>query len=519
VNANTVSYWNLTGRKTAYPPLRENLSTEVLIIGAGITGVTCAYCLAEKGLKPVLIEAGGISDGTTGNTTGKVTLQHGVIYYKLAEKYGYEAAKAYAASQRSALEFVAGAVKKHAIDCQLAKNTAYIFAENDSEWDTLEKEYEAAKKIGINAELVKAADFPPGNRGLLGYKDQYVFHAVRYVNALAAEAVKMGAAIYCSTKAVRLDDGDIKTISCTTVLSENDINIRAKHVVMATQYPFYDGPNLFFARLYAKRDYGVAVDALRDWPDGSYVNIGDQTRSVRTHVENGERILIVVGETHDTGRGENDMSRHHQSLLQYADKIAGVREVLAMWSAQDYDTPDELPYIGRISDGGSIYAATGFRKWGLSNGTLAGMIITELIVTGSCRWEGLYSRTRGDITNSFIKAVVGAVNPVIELIKSKLEKTDDLIGLQPGEGRVIRWGGERAGIYRDLNDDVTILDITCTHMGTELNFNSAEKTWDCPAHGGRYNTSGKLLEGPPKDSLKVLFRGKYDDLTEKENSL
>jgi Rieske Fe-S protein len=183
-----------------------------------------------------------------------------------------------------------------------------------------------------------------------------------------------------------------------------------------------------------------------------------------------------------------------------------------MWSAQDYDTPDKLPYIGRISDHSNIYVATGFRKWGLSTGTLSGMMISDLITTGSCKYEELYSRTRADFLTSPAKAISGAFVPVYELIKSKLEDTESLEDLMPGDGRVIRFEGEKAGIFRDFNDDVTILDITCTHMSTELNFNRAEKTWDCPAHGGRYSTEGKLLEGAPKHSLKVLFRGKYQDL-------
>ncbi len=139
-------------------------------------------------------------------------------------------------------------------------------------------------------------------------------------------------------------------------------------------------------------------------------------------------------------------------------------------------------------------------------------MIADLITDGNCNYESLYSRTRSDFLSSPGKAIVGAVNPVIELIKSKFEGTEGIAWLQSGEGRVIRFKGEKAGIYRDINDDVTILDITCTHMGTELNFNTAEKTWDCPAHGGRFNTDGKLLEGAPKDSLKVLFKGKYEDI-------
>jgi Rieske Fe-S protein len=144
------------------------------------------------------------------------------------------------------------------------------------------------------------------------------------------------------------------------------------------------------------------------------------------------------------------------------------------------------------------------------------MMITDLITEGKCRFESLYSRTRADITSSPGKAFAGALIPVVELVKSKFERMEGIEGLERGEGRIIRFRGERAGIYRDMSDDVTILDITCTHMGTELNFNSAEKTWDCPAHGGRFNTDGKLLEGAPKDNLKVLFKGKYADVSGEE---
>ena len=169
------------------------------------------------------------------------------------------------------------------------------------------------------------------------------------------------------------------------------ISIEADHVVMATQYPFYDGPNLFYAVLYPKRAYGVAVRAKRDWPDGSYINVGDPARSIRTHVENGERILIVVGESHDIGRGKGDMALHYDNLIQFADQVGG-QEVLAKWSAQDYDTPDELPYVRRIP---TIATSTSRRAWemGTLNGTLAGMMIANLVSTGNCQYESLYSRT------------------------------------------------------------------------------------------------------------------------------
>lgn len=507
----TLSYWNKTAKKDEYPPLKNSIETDILIIGGGITGITCAYCLAKKGEKPVVIEAGGLCDGTTGNTTGKVTIQHDNVYSEIIKKHGDEFAKMYADSQTGALDFVRETVSRENIDCQLFKTTSYIYASSGDEREIIKKEYEAAKKLQIDAEYNEFPNFPAVNFGMLGFKNQFCFHSVRYVNALAKAAVKYGAKIYCETKAIKVEDGDIKTIYC-----ENDIVIKAKHLVQATQYPIYDGPNLFYTRLYAKRDYGIAVAAKSDWPEGNYINAGDPSRSIRTHVEDGKKVLIVVGESHATARGEENMELHFENLLRFAEEIVGVNELLAKWSAQDYDTPDMVPYIGRMSDNSNIYIAAGFKKWGLSTGTLAGNMIADLITEGKCRYEELYSRKRGDYTSSPGTTISEVFGSVGELIKSKVEGTESIRNLSPGEGRVIKFKGQKAGIYRDFDGNVTILDISCRHMSTELNYNSAERTWDCPAHGGRYAAvDGKLLEGPPKDSLPILFHGKYSNIVEK----
>lgn len=504
----TVSYWNKTCRKTEYPRLKESIETDILIIGAGITGISCAYNLVQRGAKPVVIDAGGICDGTTGNTTGKITIQHDIIYSHILKKHGREFAGLYAESQCEALRFVREQTEKLKIDCQLAESTAYIFASSQDDVEDLQKEFETAKELGIDAVYSEKSNFPPENFGLLGFQNQAVFHPTRYVNALAEAAVEGGAKIFCGTKAIKVENDDVKTVFC-----EGDITIKAKHVVLATQYPIYDGPNIFFTRLYAKRAYGIAVRPDKGWPDGSYISSGEPTRSIRTHVEDDERILIVVGEDHATARGEDNTELHYKNLAQYAERIAGPCELLAKWSAQDYDTPDQIPYIGRISDHSNTYVATGFGKWGLSNGTLAGIMLSDLILSGECRYEELYSRKRADYSSSLGKTVSEVFGSVGELIKSKLELTESIENLQPGEGRVINFDGRKAGVYRDFNGHATILDVSCTHMSTELNFNAAEKTWDCPAHGGRFSAAtGKLLEGPPKDSLQILYQGEFSGL-------
>ncbi len=502
-----ISYWHQTQKPRDYPRLEKDLQTDVLIVGAGISGVTAAYCLTQRGIKPVVIEAETVCSGTTGNTTGKLTIQHNIIYGSLMEKYGIDDARDFARSQTKALRFAAETVQKYGMDCQMANSTAFIWAASaNNEKEMLLAEYEAARRLEIPAEWIDKPAFPKGSKALLGFAGQAVFHPVRYVQGLLNAAVANGAAVYTRTKAVGVEDGDL-----ITVVLENGAAIRCRHLVQATQYPLYDGPNVFFTKLYARRDYGIAVEANGNWPEGSYINIGEPTRSIRTHVENGKRILIVVGDTHFPGRDEKDTGDHYAHLAEFADKIAGVKSVLARWSAQDYQTPDQIPYIGRLSDASNIYVATGFRKWGLTCGTLAGMMIAQLIDTGRCDYQDLYSGGRADFAKSLGKVASEVFAGVGELIKSKFEGTGDGAAVNKGEGRPIRFDGHKAGVYRDENDRVTVLDISCTHLGTELNFNTSEKTWDCPAHGGRFATDGKLLEGPPKNPLPVLFSGSYGE--------
>ena len=500
------SYWHMTQRPVEYPRLEKDLETDVLIIGGGISGVTAAYCLVQRGIHPVLIEAQTLCSGTTGNTTGKVTLQHGVIYANLMEKFGIDVAREFARSQMDAIKFAQETICKHSIECQIAESTAYMYAMTPEEKDALLSEYEAAKRMDILAEWAAKPTFPPKAKALLGYPGQAVFHPVRFVQGLANAALNGGAKIHTHTKAAKVEDGDPITVTL-----DNGAIICCRHLIQATQYPIFDGPNVFYTRLYAKRDHAVALVAKGNWPEGSFINIGEPVHSIRTHIENEKKIMILVGESHATGREQERGNLPHERLLDFAEKLVGVDKVLAKWSAQDYQTPDQIPYIGRISDHSNIYVATGYRKWGLSSGILSGMMLAELIDTGHCNYESLYARNRPDISSSMGKVVTEVFASVGQLVKSKFESTNDADDLQKGEGRSIRFRGQRAGVYRDEKDHVTVVDNTCTHMGTELNFNAAEKTWDCPAHGGRFKADGRLIEGPPKDNLKVLFQGSYGD--------
>lgn len=514
----TRSLWLKTAQPKVYPIPDGDREADVAVLGGGITGVTCTLRLAQAGLKPVLYEAGGaLCSGTTGNTTGKVTLQHGLLYAKLASLHGRETAARYAASQQEALHFLHDFAADREAELGLAECDAFLFAQTEKELHEVEKEAETAKALGIEAKFVPGGDFPPGSLGAAVFKRQMVIHPVRYVEALAATAVELGARIFCGARAMSLEDD----ADGVRVLFQGGTHLHAKQVVMATQYPFFDLPGLYFTRLFPRRAYGVAVRARHVWPDGAYISAGGPSRSIRTHVENGERLLIVAGENHTTARGDEDETRHFEALLAYADQLAGVQSVLARWSAQDYDTPDGIPYIGALTGHPSLYVATGYGKWGLSSGTLAGCLLADLIAralgapsntSGFGRWASFYAPRRADLTG-LPKAAANTIGAVGELVASKFSTPDSLDGLSRGEGREIRFGEKRAGVFLDEGGVATVLSISCTHMTTTLRFNPAEKTWDCPAHGGRFSAvDGTALEGPPKRPLSILFHGPLREL-------
>lgn len=500
----TTSYWHRTAKPKLYPPLDKDLEVDTLIIGGGITGVTCAYALSQRGGSAALIEAGGLCDGTTGNTTGKLTVQHDLIYSRLMREQGERTAKTYLKAQAGAVEFVRRAVAKENIACDLADAETFLYAENEKEGEKVRREYEAARRVGINAELSRGEFL--GGVNMTGFIGDAVFHPVKYVAALAEAAACGGVPIFCGTKAVRVEDGEPVEVVC-----ESGVTIKAKWMLMATQYPIYDGLGFYFTRLYSKRSYAVALDVRDSWPDGSYKNTSEPARSLRSHLEGSRRILVVAGDGHHTARSD-DMKKHYENLENFARVIAGEGEVLANWSAQDYETPDGIPYIGRISANSHIYIAAGFAKWGMSNGTLAGLMTADLITKSTSPYEWLFTPSRGDLKGSLGKFVPEVFGSVGELIKSKFEPAESIADMRPGEGRVINFGGNKAGAYLDEDGTVTIVDVACTHMTTHLNFDAAEKTWDCPAHGGRFATDGRLLEGPPKNPLRVLYKGPFDEL-------
>jgi glycine/D-amino acid oxidase-like deaminating enzyme/nitrite reductase/ring-hydroxylating ferredoxin subunit len=495
----STSYWLTPPEQQGYPELKGDLDADVAIVGGGIAGISTAYFLAQEGIKPVILEADRILFGTTGHTTAKITSQHELIYDKIKTKVSAEQAQQYAAANESAIAEIEKIVDGLNIDCDFEHQSAYVYTELDENIQKIKDEADAAADVGIRAEVVDKIPFGIEIKAALRFEGQAQFHPRKYLLALAEEITKQGCSIYEHSKVVDLEEGD----GGYTLKTGNGSKIRAKKVVIASHYPFYNKAGLYFARIYVERSYIIAIRAKGEYPGGMYINAEEPTRSIRCQAAAEGDLILVGGENHKSGQS-TDTLEHYKALIDFADRHFTVEDVPYHWSTQDCMTLDGIPYAGRFTtETPNLYIATGFGKWGMTNSTASAMLIRDLILRDRCDWEDVYSPSRFNMAASMKNVVVENANVAAELLEGKLSPLPDDVDIKPGEGRAVEIEGHRTGVYRDEDGNLYMVDTTCTHMGCELNWNTAEKSWDCPCHGSRFDVDGNVLEGPALRSLNV----------------
>lgn len=490
------SYWISSVKFEEFPPLDGKVNTDVAIIGGGIVGITSAVILKEAGFKVVVIEGNRVLHGVSGHTTAKVTSQHRLVYDYLISNFGRERAKQYADANQEAIRKIASFIKEKNIDCDFKRKYAYVFTESESFINAIEKETEAAQSLGIPAHFTTQTGLPFEVKGAVRFDNQAQFHPVKYLMKLAKLIPGDGCQVFEHTRAVNIEGK-----SPYTVVTDRG-QVTAKKVIIASHYPFYDKPGLYFARVYQSRTYLLGIKIQKKFPDGMYISADDPVHSLRSQpTEDGEMVL-VVGEGHKTGQGDN-MLLHYERLKEYADRIYDVEYAGYRWSTQDCMAVDGVPYIGRLTpDSEDLYVATGFNKWGMTNGTAAAMIITDMIFEKPNPWTDVYNPSRIDPGPSAKDFVNQNLNVAGKFVEGKLsldvEKQDDV---PINEGKVIKTNGKKIAAFKDETGKLHTLDPTCTHMGCQVSWNDAEKTWDCPCHGSRFTYEGKVIEGPAVKNL------------------
>ena len=491
---NTQSYWLASTPETNYPSLGSGLTVDVAVLGGGLAGLATAHLLKQAGVRVALIEANRIGQGTTGHTTAKITAQHDLIYAELIKNFGREKAQQYADANNTALKTMAEIIQAQGIECDFQTKPAYVYTEQESFIKKIAEEAEAASSLGLAAVLDPNPDLPFSVKAAMRFDGQAQFHPRKFALAVAQAFPGGGCEIYENTPVADIEEGRINTITTAA-----GAKVKADKVVLATHFPFHDANGFYFARMYAVRSYVLGVRAAGPLPAGMYITAEQPGRSIRTQPTPEGDLLLVGGEHHRTGVGKE--WTHYQRLEEFAHTNFNVNSIPYRWSAQDYTTADKVPYIGFINKGReNMFVATGFRKWGITTSVAAALIIRDLLLTGSSPWQDVFNPQRFANLGSAGKLAGMNFEVATELVGGKLTKPAPS---QVGDAWVESSFGKKIGFYRDAQGALHKVDLTCTHKGCEVQWNSAEKTWDCPCHGSRYTPDGEIVSGPAVEPLKI----------------
>src|SRR5215213_4678264 len=496
------SIWMATADTPLPPALNSNVRTEVCIIGAGIAGLTSAYLLSRQGRSVVVLDDGPIGGGMTGRTTAHLTNAFDDRYLEVEKLHGKEGASLTAESHTAAIELVEEIVRTEQIDCDFVRCDGFLFAAPPDTEELLDEELAATHRAGlIDVEKVARAPIESFDTGpALRYPRQAQFHPVKYLNGLVRAITRDGGRLFGHTHATTIEGG-----SNARVETAAGPVITCEAIVVATNTPVNDRVAIHTKQApYVTYVIGAAIpkDSVTR---ALYWDTGDPYHYVRLQSEAEDDILIVGGEDHKTGQ-ENDGAERFERLEQWTrERFPQMREVQFRWSGQVMEPVDGLAYIGRNpGDEDNVYIATGDSGQGMTHGTIAGMLLTDLIQGRKNKWEDLYNpvRLRVSSLTEYASENINVAGQYADYVTAGDIKSES--ELKPCEGAVMRDGMSKVAVYRDRSGRVHKLSAVCPHLGCVVAWNSTEETWDCPCHGSRFSAEGRVYQGPANSDLEAV---------------
>jgi glycine/D-amino acid oxidase-like deaminating enzyme/nitrite reductase/ring-hydroxylating ferredoxin subunit len=495
------SFWIATvaDSQTEGPPLKGDLEVDVAIVGAGIVGLSAALLLQRGGHRVAVLEALQVGRQVTGRSTAKITSQHGVIYQALEKSFGEDGARAYGAANEAGLAQIVRFTEEFGIECELERKVAYVYCRSSEQLAQIEKEVEVAQRLGLPASFSRECPLPFKVAGAVRFDDQAQFNPCRYLLGLAAAVRSGGGRVFEGTRARSIEHGE----PCRIITDEGTVT--ASDVIDATHMPLVS-EGKFFSKAYPYAHPMVAarIDPMRA-PNGMFISTEQPTHSVRTARSGDDIWLVAVGGSFKPGHPDEG-ERMFQDLEGFLRTEFKVDSIDYYWTNEDYESMDGVPFIGRASSSAEhLHVATGFNAWGITNGTAAGMILSDLISGRDNPWAEVFDATR-------IKPLAGAksfigenVGTAAQMVGGYLQgRGGSLDELPAGEAAILKLEGKRVAAFRDEGERLHAVSAVCTHMGCVLGWNPLDRTWDCPCHGSRFALDGTVIHGPATTSLERM---------------
>ena len=459
----------------------------MLVVGAGLCGLMCAYELIQRGVSGgdiCIIDAASAGGETSLHSTGKLTAQHGLIYARLIEKFGFERALWYKRLNEHGVERAFEVAADIGAVGTVERADSYVYAEDGNQLERLKTELKAAERLGFDAELTFDCALPFPTVGALRFSCQATLNVGLFLNRLVGYIIMKGCVIFENTKALRVEKAAVVT---------DKGEIFAEKVIVSSRFPFADKYGLYFAKLYQQRAYMLAVETSRKI-NGMFIGAATSSLSLRPFGE----LLLICG-------GESENGEPYHGCRELTDRVSTFLQdmrVVAAWTAQDCMTHDKVPYIGRLErPEGEFFIATGFGKWGLSTSFGAAALIADTIVRGYSEEAAVFSpkrSVRAGLGSMFRHSAEIAGEFAVDAISVPHTRVCDL---ESGESAVAADGVKKVCACRE-GDTVRKMSHRCTHMNCPLKWNAGEGVWDCSCHGSRFSADGKVISGPAKDDLK-----------------
>lgn len=502
----TTSVWMATATVPHQSTLKEDLSVDVCVVGAGIAGLSTAYRLSQEGLKVAVLDSRHEAAGQTQRTSAHLTNAHDDLYSEVEKIHGLEGIRMAAESHTAAIDEIERTIKRHKIDCEFQRLPGYLFCGPRQSQNLLDKEFAAAQRAGIQGlEFVSRAPFSSFDTGrCIRYPQQGQFHPLKYMNGLAAAIRRAGGQIFDNAPVKEVEGGQMARIE-----TAHGPTVMANAVVVATNAPIND----IYAIHTKQAPYLTYVIGIRIpqgfIPTALYWDTEDPYHYIRLqHFDEASDILIVGGEDHKAGQVTDQVERHWRLEAWARQRFDLLGDVEFRWSGMTMETTDGCAFIGRNPDDEpNVFIATGDSGMGLTHGTIAGMLLTDLIQGRSNRWEKLYNPSRRPIAGRAWRQFLSEnVNVAKEMAQDWLSGGDyPAVNQLPNDsGTVIRDGFSKMAVYRDDEGALHQCSAVCPHLGCIVHWNKLDKVWDCPCHGSRFDAYGHVINGPAVSGLKPI---------------
>lgn len=494
------SFWQKNDKRHENSGIEKH-SYDVIIIGAGITGITLGFSLQQTGKKCLILESHEPGFGTTGGTTAHINNFYDSSYDEVISNFGEENAVLLADQTKETLRMIKRNVEKLQLKCDYSECNFYLFSTDEKQSKLLQNIYEAHQKVGIDTREAYEIPFPLKFEKAIEISGQAQFNPLKYITGLLKEFQRLGGILLTEKpveKYSKDQPGNI-TVSCA-----NGEQFMAQHLVWATHIP--PGNNRFNLLVSPYRSYALAAELSHEPKKiAQTADLYDPYHYFRYHRQNGKYYLIAGGFDHKTGH-EEDTEKPFDDLRKMIEENFKVKEVVSEWSSQYYVPADGLPYIGKMPGEENVYISTGYNGNGMTFGSMASLIIPDLIEGKTTPLSELLSPSRVKPLASAKAVIQENADAVKHMIadKFKKEKINDLDELEADTGKIISFEGNSVAAYKSPEGEIYCLNPVCPHMGCNVAWNTAEKSWDCPCHGSRFSYDGTLLNGPATENLTKI---------------